>query len=258
MSSMMARACVPKLLSIAVAAGDAIMEDYQSENLQALQKEDDTPVTDTDLIANDIIVSALLELTPTIPVISEELDPELNEEIAKEPCYWLVDPLDGTRAFLAGVPEFTVNIAFVEHGIPTVGVIYVPPTQTLYYTGPEGGGFRKKRGGKAMALAPQQSILEIEMLVSPTQALTGHRELERMAVLPHRAVHSALKFCLLAAGQARYYPRTRPAKIWDIAAGHALLSAVGGKITGLEDGLPLRYDLAGLWVAPFLATSFTK
>lgn len=236
---------VSAVTQVAIAAGREIMAVYGSP-FDVEYKHDLSPVTQADVRAEAVIVEGLRLIAPDVPVIAEEsacggAAPEAADR------FFLVDPLDGTREFVARNGEFTVNIALVEHGEPVLGVIYAPATGEIAYADRQAGAFaarvdesgdlvdvrpiRARAGGSGAAVA----------LVS-----RSHRDartdavLERMRAGEVRGVGSSLKFCRIAAGEADLYPRHGPTMQWDTAAGDAILRAAGGCVVGL-DGAPLRY-----------------
>jgi len=231
------------IAEIAVDAGRAILEIY-AEEFEITQKPDASPLTQADLASHRIICDALAQLTPHIPVLSEESSDIDYETRADWQQYWLVDPLDGTREFIDRNGEFTVNIALIRHHNPILGVVHVPVTATTY-TGLVGkwaskhtpdGGIKHIRIRKPCADPPV--VVGSRSHANPR--LSGF--LSKMG--PHEMVSmgSSLKFCLLAEGKADFYPRLGPTSEWDTAAAHAVVLAAGGRIVTL-DGKPLRYNL---------------
>ncbi|HWH16946.1 MAG TPA: 3'(2'),5'-bisphosphate nucleotidase CysQ [Allosphingosinicella sp.] len=207
-------------------------------------KADGSPVTDADRRAEAIILSRLSAAFPDIPVLAEEEAcagrvPELGDR------FFCVDPLDGTRGFVARNGEFTVNIAFAEGGVASAGVIYAPDTHMLYYGALGEGAFRRRNGSDAEPIraraAPSDGLTAI------ASRTTAHKTAAKLAHLPIAAFapsSSSLKFCLLAEGAADVYPRYGPTMEWDTAAGQAILEAAGGRVMALEgdtEAGPLRY-----------------
>jgi 3'(2'), 5'-bisphosphate nucleotidase len=229
------------VIAIAHAAAQDILAVYESRFAVA-HKDDASPVTAADLAAHRRIVDGLRGLTPGIPVLSEESP---AAEIAARRDWstlWLVDPLDGTREFVKRNGEFTVNIALVEDGIATLGVIQQPVTGALWHGAPGLGAFRR-HGSEDIALhaqIPAAAPLRIA-------ASRSHRDARTQAVLdalPGSQVlgcGSSLKFCRLAEGELDLYPRFGPTSEWDTAAGQAILEAAGGAVQDAR-GRPLRYN----------------
>ena len=227
---------------IAVEAGRAILGIYQ-QDFEVVQKEDESPLTQADLASHRIICDALALLTPDIPVLSEESANIDFDQRAGWFQYWLVDPLDGTKEFIKRNGEFTVNIALIRNHDPVLGVVHVP-VSGIIYTGLVG-----KWAGRSM---PGESMehIGIRLPCADPVIVVGSRSHANPSLLEHLgkigeyelvSMGSSLKFCLLAEGQADFYPRLGPTSEWDTAAAHAVVLAAGGKIITL-DGKPLRYN----------------
>ena len=228
------------VIPLAEAAGAATMRFYG--RVTAAEKSDGSPVTAADQAAEDIILPALRALTPDIPVVSEEeaskgLTPEVTGE-----RFWLVDPLDGTKEFLSGNGEFTVNIALIERGQPVLGVVVVPALhETFAGAGAGTATLHDKEGKRAIAVrSPPAEGLTVVGSRSHGDAAAMQAFLGDATVAAFRAAGSSLKLCLIAKGEADLYPRLGTTMEWDIAAGHAVLLAAGGHVENL-DGAPLAY-----------------
>lgn len=231
-----------RLAAVAEDAGTRIMAIYGAASVR--EKADGSPLTAADLAAHDAICDGLRTCCPDWPVISEE-DAQLAHA-APECPFLLVDPLDGTREFLSGNGEFTVNIALIEDGTPVVGVILAPALGRLW-SGALGVG--------ALARGPQdatprpirarcpgpEGLVAVASRSHRDAATEGFLATQRIAGL--RSVGSSLKFCLVAEGEADVYPRFGPTMEWDTAAGHAVLEAAGGRVA-TPDGDPFRYGKA--------------
>ena len=235
--------------AIALEAGRAILEIYE-RGPRAHLKADRSPVCDADEAAEAIILSALAKACPTLPVIAEEAVsrgeiPAIGRE------FILVDPLDGTREFLCRNGEFTVNIALIHDTAPRCGMVYAPALDRLWVGGTTSRTVEVKPGSplpqtdrwrpiKGRQASPDGLIA----LVSRSHADAATEEwLAKRPVNTRREAGSALKFCLLAEGEADVYPRFGPTMEWDTAAGHAVLQAAGGAIT-TADGTLLGYGKA--------------
>ena len=216
---------------------------YFKAGHETRRKDDNSPVTDADVKANELITKALLELAPHIPVVAEE---DVLPPTEGHGLFWLVDPLDGTRAFVKGEPEFTVNIGLIQNGIPILGVLYAPPQQTLYYGTQNGGAFRQVGGSTPEKISvrqvPAQGLTVVKSKSHPSPATTAY--LEKLKVHEMIAGSSSIKFCMVAEGSADIYPRFGRTMEWDTAAGHAILSAAGGRVE-TADGAPLTYGKPG-------------
>ncbi len=212
--------------------------DFDSE-----RKDDGSPVTEADTAAEAAIVPGLRDLTPDIPVISEEefSAGESPEKIGNR--FWLVDPLDGTREFLKRNDEFTVNIGLVENDVPVFGVLYAPALDLMYAAAGTGSATLIEGGGEERPIScripPDDGI---DVLVSRSHSIGGKVDqyLEDETVRERIGQGSALKFGRLAEGVADIYPRFGPTCEWDTAAGHAIVLAAGGSLTCI-DGTPFHY-----------------
>ncbi|HYL00837.1 MAG TPA: 3'(2'),5'-bisphosphate nucleotidase CysQ [Steroidobacteraceae bacterium] len=232
-----------RVAAIARAAGREILEVYAQGESPPTLKDDDSPLTAADLRSHRLIVDALAALTPGVPVLSEEAARPPWAERCRWPRHWLVDPLDGTREFLARNGEFTVNIALIEAHVPVLGVVHVPVSDTTYRGVAGEGAWRQVAG------APLQALQVAARAADPVRVVgsRSHRGdslagfLARLGAHELKAVGSSLKFCLIAEGAADVYPRLGPTSEWDTAAAHAVLAAAGGVVVGL-DGRPLRYN----------------
>lgn len=232
---------LPSVIDIARAAAGAILEIYDGE-FAVEHKDDRSPLTAADLASHRCIVAGLQALTPEIPVLSEESG-DLEIAARREwTTLWLVDPLDGTREFIKRNGEFTVNIALIEDGIATFGVIQQPVTGALWHGAPGAGAFRRERdedvaiGSRKPVRAPLRIAASRSHRDARTQAL--------LDALPGSEVvgcGSSLKFCRIAEGGIDLYPRFGPTSEWDTAAGQAILEAAGGAVLDPR-GRPLRYN----------------
>ncbi|SES91335.1 3'(2'),5'-bisphosphate nucleotidase CysQ [Thorsellia anophelis] len=235
------------VIEIAKQAGAAILEIYQSvETYTTEKKADDSPVTDADIAADKIISKKLRELTPQIPILSEEslIDFETRKTWQ---AYWLVDPLDGTREFIKRNGEFTVNIALINQGRPVFGVIHAPVKEVTYF------GFNhkawKEMSGQRIQIKPK-SANPIKISVSRSHRCQQIDELlAKLNNFEVKTVGSSLKFCWLAEGEIQYYPRANSISLWDIAAGEAILTAAGANMTDWE-GNQIDYTPSPSFSAP--------
>ena len=230
------------VIAIAREAGAAIMAVYGGD-VAVRAKADDSPVTAADLAAHRCIVDGLAQLTPEIPVLSEESAHTVPQQLRRGwSRFWLVDPLDGTREFLKGNGEFTVNIALVDDGVPVFGVIQAPVGGAVWH-GVLGQGAFRRDGDAERAIAtrrPASTPLRVAASRSHLDARTV-KMLERIGEHESIGRGSSLKFCLLAEGGMDAYPRLGPTSEWDTAAGQAILEAAGGCVLDLQ-GRPFRYN----------------
>ncbi len=250
------------LIELARTAGKAILDIYQRSEYTVVKKSDTSPLTEADLAANEILVHGIQAIS-TAPIISEE-SPVPDQETRKEwNRFWLIDPLDGTKEFINRTDEFSINIALIEDGKPIFGLIYAPVTDECFYGG-EGRAYVKTGDNPPQPLKPtvilkrlsQDSSLRVlgsKRHGAEQVALLCERLEERLAPVQHVSVGSALKLAYLAAGRGELYPRFGSVSEWDIAAGHALLNAVGGELVSTQFE-PIRYGLKpNLIVAGFFS-----
>ena len=251
----------------AIEAGKAIMDVYAT-NFDVEIKGDESPLTQADKNANQIINKYLLKTG--IPIISEE-NKQLDFEARKawDTC-WIVDPLDGTKEFIKRNGEFTVNIALVTNGNPVLGVIYVPVSKTLYFTGADGSSSYKIVLGEEKVSDDYIFANATEIIPASTEdaviKIVGSRshlndattnfisEIEKSNKVEIVSKGSSLKFCLVAEGQAHLYPRYAPTMEWDTAAGQAICQAAGVKVIDNTTQQALRYNKENLLNPYFLVT----
>jgi 3'(2'), 5'-bisphosphate nucleotidase len=237
---------------IARAAGAAVMQVYEGD-FAVRSKADASPLTLADEAAEALIVPALRALTPGWPVVAEEAYAR-GEAVDPGERFWLVDPLDGTREFVERNGEFTVNIALVDRGEPVLGVVHAPALARLF-AGARGQGAWLAEGGGRRTIACRR-VPAGGAVVACSRAHGDAARLDAFlaprAVAARVAVGSALKFGLLAAGEADLYPRFGRTMEWDTAAGHAVLAAAGGRVCDLQ-GRALRYGKPGFENPDFVA-----
>jgi 3'(2'), 5'-bisphosphate nucleotidase len=237
----------------AIAAGEAIMAVY-GKDFDVRQKIDKTPVTEADLAAERVIVKMLKGAFPDIPIVSEELvDAEgLPPSAAR---FWVVDPLDGTREFVAKNGEFAVCIGLVEEERPVLGILHGPAVGLTYAAYGPGTATRQRLAGTIEPICARAASPEGLVVVHSRSHENSRRVgefLEGYPVLERKKCGSALKFGLLAAGEADCYPRFGTTMEWDTAAGQAILEAAGGRVETLA-GAPLAYSKPGLKNDGFVA-----
>jgi len=240
-------------LRAALAGGEAVMRVY-ADPFDVTHKDDKTPVTEADLASERVIVAMLAAAFPEIPVVSEETVPEAGFA-SPAARFWLVDPLDGTREFVARNGEFSVLIGLIEDGRPVLGVVHGPAFGVTYTAHGPGTAMRRRGGGafepiRARAPAPEGLVVVHSRSHENSRRLAEY--FEGRSVLERTVCGSALKFGILAAGEADFYPRFGTTMEWDTAAGQAVLEAAGGHVVDLSGG-PLQYGKPGLKNDGFLA-----
>ena len=241
---------VPIIRDTALKAGLEIMHVYGSGDFGVDTKSDDSPVTRADRAADDIIYASLKASFPNIAVVTEE-QAETHNITAK--TFFIVDPLDGTKEFINRRGEFTVNIALVENGVPTLGVVYAPAIGRLFYTDENGqtveelGDHRVGQIGETIKL----SVSEADNSALTIVASKSHRDqatdnyISKYQIKDMTGAGSSLKFCLVASGEADFYPRLGRTMEWDTAAGHAVVLGAGGQVLCFDTHAPLTYGKDG-------------
>lgn len=253
-----------QLLDIAREAGAAILTIYQemqrdgqaASNVLVAYKSDDSPLTRADILAHEVIAQRLALLTPDTPVVSEEDAPSLRYRQAQGE-FWLVDPLDGTKEFLAQNGEFTVNIALIRDGRAVLGVVLAPALGQTYWGGDGLGAFREMGGHVAPIHIADPVAADQPLRVLASKSHMNAQTAEFIGELGTHTVlqaGSSLKFCRIAEGAADVYPRLGPTCEWDTAAAQAVVEAAGGCVSTL-DGAPLHYGKAEVLNPHFVASS---
>lgn len=241
----MSKFTLDDIAEIARRAGAEILTIYATD-FAVRGKADDSPVTEADERAEALIVPALQALTPDIPIVAEEaVAAGKMPEIGRQ--FWLVDPLDGTKEFIGRNGEFTVNMALVEDGVPVLGVVYAPALGRLFAGARGAGAWIEDQSGHRpiRCRAVPEAGLTVVASRSHGDAEALETFLKGRKVASVVSAGSSLKLCLVAAGEADLYPRFGRTMEWDIAAGHAVLLAAGGRVTDLQ-GQPLRYGKRGM------------
>jgi 3'(2'), 5'-bisphosphate nucleotidase len=235
--------------AIASEAGKLIMAIY-ADAPRIDTKADGSPVSDADRESERLIRARLRKILPEVPLIAEEsFDPQQCRQAPDR--FLLVDPLDGTREFISRNGEFTVNIALIENGQPTIGCVYAPACEAMYIAGADAFHATLSPGATLPPLADLGPIRTRPYPGAGLSAVASRSHLDpqteaflkRLPIASHRNAGSSLKFCVIAQGEADVYPRLAPTMEWDTAAGQAVLLAAGGCVVG-TDGAPLRYGKA--------------
>ena len=249
---------VTEMRRLALEAGDRIMEIYEADDFDVKVKPDASPVTEADEAADAIISAGLRAAFPDVALVTEEQAASHGQSVD---TFLIVDPLDGTKEFINRRGDFTVNIAFVENGTPTRGVVYAPAKGRMFYTLADGtaveedGPFDKAAPGLQRAINVTRPDNDALMVV----ASKSHRDqatddyIGQYAVKDMTSAGSSLKFCLVATGEADLYPRVGRTMEWDTAAGHAVLSGAGGHVVRFDDHTPLSYGKDGFANPFFIA-----
>jgi 3'(2'), 5'-bisphosphate nucleotidase len=246
---------IPVMRRLALEAGDVILAVYESPDFAVKAKSDASPVTEADEAADALISAGLRAAFPDVTLITEE---QADSHALSARTFLIVDPLDGTKEFVQRRGDFTVNIAYVQDGIPLRGVVYAPAKGRLFYTLPDGtaveetGAFDKATPGPLQPIRVSTPDNAALMVV----ASKSHRDQATDDYIAHYAVRdmtsagSSLKFCLVATGEADLYPRLGRTMEWDTAAGDAVLRGAGGHVVHFDTHAPLEYGKPG-WDNPF-------
>ncbi|WP_374015449.1 3'(2'),5'-bisphosphate nucleotidase CysQ [Phaeobacter sp. A36a-5a] len=246
---------IPVIRRLAIEAGEKIMEIYNSDEFEVKVKSDESPVTAADEAADALISAGLRAAFPDVMLVTEE-QAELHSKSGH--TFLIVDPLDGTKEFIHRRGDFTVNIALVENGVPTRGVVYAPARSRMFFTLADGsaveetGAFDPSAMGEIKPIRVADSDNDALMVV----ASKSHRDqatddyINKYAVKDSKSAGSSLKFCLVATGEADLYPRVGRTMEWDTAAGHAVLCGAGGQVVRFDDHSPLTYGKEG-YANPF-------
>jgi 3'(2'), 5'-bisphosphate nucleotidase len=246
---------VPVLRRLALEAGTRIMQVYNGPDFDVKAKSDTSPVTEADEAADALISAGLRAAFPDLALITEE---QADSHALSARTFLIVDPLDGTKEFIQRRGDFTVNIAYVEDGIPLRGVVYAPAQSRLFYTLADGTAV-EETGALDLDLPGPQHRIGVstpDNAALMVVASKSHRDAATDAYIANYAVRdmksagSSLKFCLVATGEADLYPRLGRTMEWDTAAGDAVLRGAGGHVVRFDDHTPLAYGKPG-WDNPF-------
>jgi 3'(2'), 5'-bisphosphate nucleotidase len=250
-------ALLEELAQAAAEAGEAILR-VRKGGFEIETKSDRSPVTEADRAAELVILAALARAAPGVPVIAEE-EVAAGRIPAHGDTYFLVDPLDGTKEFIRGGDDYTVNIGLIEHGVPRLGVVFTPERASIH-AGLVGQGAWLEGGGasrRSIATRPCGGTLTAIASKSHFNQTTADYLEQAAPGCGYMAVGSSLKFCVIAEGAADLYPRLSPTSEWDTAAGHAVVLAAGGRVDGPE-GTELRYGKRAFLNRAFVATGGWK
>jgi len=236
-----------RVAAICRAAGAVIVPYFEADDLAVADKDDArrSQVTEADTKAEALILPALRELTPNIPIVAEEAVAAGDAPDVSGGEFWLVDPLDGTKEFIRKIPEFTVNIGLIRDGKPVLGVVFSPAGNHLYAGSGLLGraymqlGDRPRTDLRVRPIDPQAVTICLSRTYGRSVELTEF--LGRFTIEQQVDAGSSIKFCLIARGRADVYPRYGGSMEWDTAAAHAVLNAAGGRVCGIDDGPELTY-----------------
>ena len=245
---------MPLFRRLALEAGDRILQVYEGPDFEVRTKGDTSPVTEADEAADTVISAGLRAAFPDVTLITEE---QVDSHALSARTFFIVDPLDGTKEFVQRRGDFTVNIAYVQDGVPLRGIVYAPAKGRLFYTLPDGQAVEETGpfGPEPGPLTPL-TVSTPDNAALMVVASKSHRDqatddyIARYAVKDMTSAGSSLKFCLVATGEADLYPRLGRTMEWDTAAGDAVLRGAGGRVVRFDDHQPLAYGKPG-WDNPF-------
>jgi len=236
---------IPIGQNAALSAGKEIARLFQEGSFDSVKKSDNSPFSKADKAAHDIIYTIL---KPSgLPILSEEGSQIPYEERRSWHRYWLIDPVDGTKEFISGCPDFTVNIALIEESYPVLGVVYLPVNDILYWGSSQAGAWKKSGLNAPEQLHGSDSGKKLSIVVSKHHG--AGKTMDFLRQFPQATVStrgSSLKFMLLAEGSAQLYPRLAPTMEWDTAASQAILEAAGGQVLTYVEGKRLQYNKESL------------
>lgn len=236
--------------TLALQAGDRIMQIYTADDFEVKAKSDDSPVTEADEAADALISAGIRAAFPDMVLVTEE---QAASHAQSARSFIIVDPLDGTKEFIKRRGDFTVNIALVQDGVPIRGVVYAPAKGRLFYTEADGrsveesGPFDTETKGAVTPVSvskPDNSALLVVASKSHRDAATD-AYIGKYSVEDMKSAGSSLKFCLVATGEADLYPRLGRTMEWDTAAGDAVLRGAGGRVIRFDDHTPFTYGKPG-------------
>ncbi|WP_108125545.1 3'(2'),5'-bisphosphate nucleotidase CysQ [Saccharospirillum mangrovi] len=242
------------VVHLAKQAGEAILAIYE-QDFDVETKADTSPLTAADLAAHQAIVAGLSQLTPQVPILSEESATIAWHERQSWQQYWLVDPLDGTKEFIKKNGEFTVNIALIDKGEPVWGVVHAPVLDCTYVGGTAVGGSRKEQDGNEQGISVSslpKGKAGWRIVGSRSHQSDAFQTFVKDFDHPEiKSLGSSLKICLVAEGAADLYPRLGPTSEWDTGAAHALLRGAGGELFNAVDSEPVKYNQSESLLNPF-------
>ncbi len=240
------------VIAIAEAAGQEILQVYGQADFGERIKADKSPLTEADLAAHRAIAAALQQLTPDIPLLSEESAAIAWAERQGWQRYWLVDPLDGTKEFIKRNGEFTVNIALIQNHKPVLGVVHAPVLAETWCADDSGAFKIDAKGRRPIQIKPHQTGEVWRVVGSRSHAGDSLKAyLNQLGEHELVSMGSSIKLCLVAEGSAHIYPRLGPTSEWDTAAAHAVVLAAGGVVVEAESDQPLRYNTKESLLNPF-------
>ncbi|TVR88686.1 MAG: 3'(2'),5'-bisphosphate nucleotidase CysQ [Saprospirales bacterium] len=248
---------IPELSELCREVMEEVIKIYdEGGKLKVNRKTDGSPVTNADMIANEIIVNGLKKITPGIPIISEEMPLPEYRDRKNSDYLWMVDPIDGTYGLIERSGDFTINLALIKDHAPVIGMVGVPVSGEIYSAVAGGGAQVEKNGHRSHLEANIFSKKDrgLRFICSPNQEmekLTNYFEKFDQPRLKYRS--GTIKFLLVASGQADIYPSIRRINEWDTAAGQLIIEEAGGVVLRADNDQPLKYNKPDLRNPPFIA-----
>ena len=240
-----------KVCNIAIKAGEEILK-YYNDDIEVTHKDDSSPLTKADLASNKIILNALHELDRTIPILSEESLVEWNQR-KNWTKYWLVDPLDGTKEFIEGIPHFSISIALVKDGSPVIGIIYNPYTEEMFYAEKDKGAYLN---GSNVKISVKEKLIDSSIVVSRSEY---RKKLWNEYKESFSAIESigsvAYKLGLVSANKYDIFSTVAPKNEWDICAGDCIIREAGGVFKTINDKNIIYNQKKTLVTDPIIATN---
>lgn len=247
------------VLDLALEAGKKVMEIYYTNEFKEKFKQDKSPLTEADIASHNTILIGLNQLTPDIPILSEESVEIDYEERKNWQLFWLIDPLDGTKEFIKRNGEFTINISLIFNGAPILGVVHAPVLGLSYFAMQAGGAFIQREEETRVEIKVAQRIEYDKLQIVGSRSHSCERFnnlLSHLGECDYQSMGSSLKFCLIADGSAHLYPRLGPTMEWDTAAAQCIVTEAGGMVCD-EHGQALLYNKPNLLNASFVVISAT-
>lgn len=241
------------LIALSRIAGDAVREVYElgSDSWETTLKADQSPLTRADRASHKILCEGLSRIAPGIPILSEESEDVPYEVRTNWETYFLIDPLDGTREFVARIPEFAINIALIEKGAPVLGLIHSPLNHSTFFAEKGKGAFKINGTTDALPVSKFPALSSVHVLLSRGDKSSGlERLLDELPDPTIGRMGSSLKFCEVAEGKADFYPRLKPSMEWDTASGTIIVQESGGIVCGLS-GERIEYNRQDMLNPPF-------
>jgi 3'(2'), 5'-bisphosphate nucleotidase len=253
---------IDTIRNILYKAGESVLSFTNEGTIKVKRKADWTPVTSADLASEKIIKSELQNLTPDIPVVGEESEKMAFEERKNFKSVWLLDPIDGTREFIAGNGEYCICLALIRDKLPVESYIYAPASKEFWYAVKNNGAFKvAEQGSNSLPLDHYPTERDQNDNIRILKSRSHHNFAERRWIRKVRKntsievnkQGSAIKFCRIAEGAADFYVKKGRIFEWDVAAGQLILEESGGGVIDFGSGKPIKYNTASLKLHPFLA-----